>query len=90
MQGWVLFIYSIIHLWLVTLFITTPRTANTAMYITSLPLETLLLSPTSPAVHHSTPRLSHMDWHLSGITFPLKQALPNINNHAIVSVPSNL
>jgi hypothetical protein len=88
MQGWILFIYSIIHLRLVILFITTPRTANTATYITSLPLETILLSPT---VYHSTPRLSHVGWHLSGITtFPLNQALPNINKQAIVSVPSNL
>jgi hypothetical protein len=85
MQGWILFIYSITHLRLVKLFITTPRTANTATYLTSLPLETILFSPTS------TPRLSHVGWHLSGITtFPLNQALPNINKQAIVSVPSNL
>ena len=87
LQGWILFNYSPVDGHTVHHHVSHGKHSYV---LTSLPLETILPSPTSPTVHHSTPRLSHVDWHLPGDTFPLKQALPNINNHAIVSVPLKL
>jgi len=73
MQGWISFIYSINHLRLVIPFITTPRTANTAMCITSLPLQTVTLSHSS--TFHPTP--SHSNRHA---TVSIPSHLSKLNN----------